>query len=341
MPILFSLLTVPPLLIVTGAVGLTLTQTALLAANQLRLKPLVLSLAVIVGLTLLFLWRLVYSGPIFSASVLNNTSLFYLNNGLKPLFLSLLLVGLLVNTITDLRERSVISLMAYLPIGGGLAILTANWLFHWSSNAAQGLIIGIIGVLICGLLTKFLALFSRVLSGERGQQVDEELAAAQPELDELRSSDFVLPFSALSLMTLIAGLAWANTSWLLLFAVWLALIPTLILALRPRRFSDSAPWQKALALRVRLPFFKGGAESGQNPPMNEDFGTGDLWTMVLIAVLLGPVNGFWALGLGILINAAVALPVFIYDRIKKSKALRYLPMVPSLTAATLIILLRF
>ena len=96
-----------------------------------------------------------------------------------------------------------------------------------------------------------------------------------------------------------------------------------------------------LAYRKRLSFHKEGSESGQNLPLNEDFGTGDIWTMVLIAILLGPINGFLALGLGILINAAVIFPVFIYDRVRKTTVPRYVPLVPPLALAALLMLARF
>ena len=336
-----SLLTILPLLIVAGAVGLTLTQTSLLIAHRLRWRLATLSIIAIVGITLYFLWHLIYVAPVFSSVTLDNSPLFYLNDSLKPLFLSLLLIGLLVSTITDLRERTVISFITSFPIYGGLLLLVTNWLFNWSANAAGGLVIALIAILVCGGVTKIMALLGNAMSGERGEQIDEELAAAMPELENLRFSDFALPFTALVITALCAGLAWANTNWALVILVWVSLIPSLILALRPRQFSDSLGWQKMLAYHKRHPFHKGGSESGQNPPLNEDFGTGDIWTMVLIAVLLGPINGFMALGLGILINAVVVFPIFIYDRIRKTTAPRYVPLVPSLALAALVMLVRF
>ena len=341
MPTLLSLLTLLPLLIVAGAVGLTLTQTSLLIAHRLKWRLATLSIMAIVGITLYFLWHLIYAAPAFSSAALNNSPLFYLNDGLKPLFLSLLLTGLLVSTITDLRERTVISFVTFFPIYGSLLVLIGNWFFNWSHNAAQGLFIALLAILVCGGATKIMALLGNAMSGERGAQIDEELAAAMSELENLRFSDFALPFLALVIIAPCTGLAWANTNWALVILAWVFLIPSLILALRPRHFSDAQAWQKMLAYRKRLPFYKEGSESGQNPPLNEDFGTGDIWIMVLIALLLGPINGFMALGLGILINAVVIFPVFVYDRIRKPTAPRYVPLVPPLALAALLMLVRF
>jgi len=341
MVILLSLLTVLPLLIVIGAVGLTLTQTSLLIAHRLKWRLATLSIIAIVGVALYFLWHLIYAGPVLSSAILDNSPLFYLNDSLKPLFLSLLLIGLLVSTITDLRERTVVSFITSFPIAGSLLLLIGNWFFHWSDHADQGLIIALIAILVCGGATKLMALLANALSGKRGGQIDEELAAALPELENLRFSDFALPFMALVIIALWAGLAWANTNWALVVLAWVFLIPSLILALRPRQFSDSLAWQKMLAYRKHLPFHKEGLESGQNLPLNEDFGTGDIWTMILIAVLLGPINGFMALGLGILIDAVVIFPVFVYDRVRKTTVPRYVPLVPPLALAALLMLVRF
>jgi hypothetical protein len=336
-----SLLTIIPLLVVTGAVGLTLTQTSLLIAHRLKWRLATLSIITIVGITLYFLWHLIYAGPAFSSASLNNSPLFYLNDSLKPLFLSLLLIGLLVSTITDLRERTVISFITAFPIYGTILLLVANWVFGWSHNAAGGLIVALIAILVCGGVTKLMGLLANAMSGERGEQVDEELAAALPELENLRFSDFALPFIALIITALCTGLAWANANGGLVVLAWVSLIPSLTLALRPRQFSGARAWQKMLAFRRQLPFYKKGSESGQNPPLNEDFGTGDIWIMVLIAILLGPINGFMALGLGILINAVVIFPMFVYDRVRKTTTPHYVPLVPPLALAALLMLVRF
>ena len=334
---IFPLFAVLPTLIIAGLATVSMSQRSMLAVHRLSLWAAgfaaVLEAAVIAGAAALAaghanLWG--ESAPAYS-----------LPEPYRLSFLTILLLGLAIATVTDLRERALLAPVVIVPVIGALFIaaiaipLNQNVSFL---HACIGLIIVLTGALVCGGFTYLLSLGGRLFSRLRGGGApDYALQEAMEEQSDLRFSDFIIPFVAVGLVAAASGLAWASAAPLSLIGVVLVAIVAAPLVQEPRRLSDRAWW----------PHLGGGsaeskleeAKTGQDAPATEDFGTGDVWLMVLVGVLLGPIYGMAAMFIGMVFNGLLtALPLVIHDLVTHREADRHTPLVPWLAVGTLMVL---
>ena len=334
---LFPGLAIAPTLILAAIACVAMSQRSLLAAHRLPAWAAwsgALACAAILGAVAALgggqagLWGI--SAPVYSLAA-----------PLRLVFLTVLLVGLSVTTITDLRERSLLAPVVMFPVVGALLIAAASIPWEGVSkplHSSLGLIIVLSGMVVCGGLTYLFSLGGRLVAHLHGSEPDYDLVASMAEQSDLRFSDFWIPFAAVGLTALAGGVAWTSGNWLAA-ALGLIVAGGLAPAVRdPRRLSDARWWP-------RLGRGAGGrkqeepAKTGQDAPSAEAFGTGDVWLMVLVGALLGPVYGLAAMFIGIVLNGLfTALPLFVYDIVTARKEDRYTPLVPWLAAGTLIVI---
>jgi hypothetical protein len=334
---IFPLFAVLPTLIIAGLATVSMSQRSMLAAHRLSLWAAgiaaVLGAAVVAGAAALAaghvnLWGI--STPAYS-----------LPEPLRLPFLTILLLGLAIATVTDLRERALLAPVVIVPVVGAMFIAAIAIPLNRDGSLLHvsiGLIIVAAGGLVCGGFTYLLSLGGRLFSHLRGGGApDYALLEAMEEQSDLRFSDFIIPFVAVGLVAASSGLAWASNAPVSLIGVVLVAIMAVPFVQEPRRLSDRAFW----------PHLGGGADeskleeakTGQDAPATEDFGTGDVWLMVLVGVLLGPIYGLAAMFIGMFFNGLLtALPLVVYDIVTHREADRHTPLVPWLAVGTLVVL---
>jgi prepilin signal peptidase PulO-like enzyme (type II secretory pathway) len=331
------LLAIAPSVVIAGLACVVMSQRALLAVNHVPLWAAlvcafvcggVIAVVAAVGTGQADLWGV--SAPVYS-----------LVEPLRPAFLTVLLLGLAANTVTDLRERSVLAPLFVVPVVVAVLIALASIPFDHQGNllhASLGLIIVTTGMIVCGGITYLISLGGRVMAHFHGADPDYALVEAMEEQSDLRWSDFAIPFAAVSLTALASGIAWASGNPLSLAAPIAIALVAIPYVREPRRLSDAAWWPRAED-GTQMPKQEEAAETGQDAPDAEAFGTGDVWLMVLVGALLGPIYGLAAMFIGMVLNGLLtALPVIIYDIITARKEDRHTPMVPWLAVGTLIVI---